>query len=91
MKHTKISYWNFLIFKDDTEENEEDYDIPDEIEEVIEYLLEGLRSVETVIRWSAAKGIGRVTGRLPKELADDVVASLLQLLRWVIVKVHIHT
>lgn len=25
-------------------------------------------------------GIGRVTGRLPKELADDVVASLLQLL-----------
>ena len=56
MKHTKISYWNFLIFKDDTEENEEDYDIPDEIEEVIEYLLEGLRSVETVIRWSAAKG-----------------------------------
>ena len=56
MKHTKISYWNFLIFQDDAEENEEDYDIPDEIEEVIEYLLEGLRSVETVIRWSAAKG-----------------------------------
>ena len=80
------THLNFLIFKDDTEENEEDYDIPDEIEEVIEYLLEGLRSVETVIRWSAAKGIGRVTGRLPKELADDVVASLLQLLRFVIVK-----
>ena len=62
------------------EEADEDYDIPDEIEEVIEYLLEGLRSPETIIRWSAAKGIGRVTGRLPKELADDVVASLLQLL-----------
>ena len=27
-----------------------------------------------------SKGIGRVTGRLPKELADDVVESLLQLL-----------
>ena len=91
MKHTKITFWNFLIFKDDTEENEEDYDIPDEIEEVIEYLLEGLRSVETVIRWSAAKGIGRVTGRLPKELADDVVASLLQLLRWVdYIKASVH-
>ena len=61
--------------------DEEDYDIPDEVEEVIEYLLEGLRSPETIIRWSAAKGIGRVTGRLPQELADDVVASLLQLLR----------
>ena len=52
----ETSFWNFLIYKDDAEENEEDYDIPDEIEEVIEYLLEGLRSVETVIRWSAAKG-----------------------------------
>ena len=38
------------------EEQDEDYDIPDEIEEVIEYLLEGLKSPETVIRWSAAKG-----------------------------------
>ena len=42
--------------KDTTEESEEDYDIPDEIEDVIQYLLEGLRSNETIIRWSAAKG-----------------------------------
>ena len=40
----------------ETEDDQEEYDIPDEIEEVIEYLLEGLRSIETVIRWSAAKG-----------------------------------
>jgi hypothetical protein len=38
------------------EDNEGDYEVPDEIEEVIEELLTGLRSSETIIRWSAAKG-----------------------------------
>ena len=79
-KKAKIEADETKSAKEAMDETEEDYDIPDEIEDVIEYLLEGLRSIETVIRWSAAKGIGRVTGRLPKELADDVVASLLQLL-----------
>ena len=55
----------------EVDEEDEDYDVPDDIEEVIEYLLESLRSTETIIRWSAAKGIGRVTGRLPKELAGE--------------------
>ncbi|KAK2836189.1 hypothetical protein Q7C36_014058 [Tachysurus vachellii] len=56
---------------------EEEYDIPEEVENVIEQLLVGLKDKETIVRWSAAKGIGRVTGRLPKELADDVVGSVL--------------
>ncbi|XP_041861103.1 tubulin-specific chaperone D [Melanotaenia boesemani] len=59
------------------QEQEEDYDIPEEVETVIEHLLVGLKDKETVVRWSAAKGIGRVTGRLPKELADEVVGSVL--------------
>ncbi|XP_030591993.1 tubulin-specific chaperone D isoform X1 [Archocentrus centrarchus] len=61
----------------ETEEQEEDYDIPEEVETVIEHLLVGLKDKETIVRWSAAKGIGRVTGRLPKELADEVVGSVL--------------
>ncbi|XP_034045626.1 tubulin-specific chaperone D [Thalassophryne amazonica] len=56
---------------------EDDYDIPEEVENVIEHLLVGLKDKETTVRWSAAKGIGRVTGRLPKELADEVVGSVL--------------
>ncbi|XP_069785635.1 tubulin-specific chaperone D isoform X2 [Narcine bancroftii] len=55
-----------------------DYDIPGEIENVVEQLLFGLKDKDTIVRWSAAKGIGRVTGRLPKELADDVVGSVLE-------------
>ncbi|CAH0559200.1 unnamed protein product [Brassicogethes aeneus] len=61
------------------EEIEENIDVPDEVEEVIDQLLQGLRSADGVIRWSAAKGIGRVTGRLPKELGDEVVGSVLEL------------
>ncbi|NXA41757.1 TBCD protein, partial [Eudromia elegans] len=57
--------------------DEEEYDIPGEIENVVEQLLVGLKDKDTIVRWSAAKGIGRITGRLPKELADDVVGSLL--------------
>ncbi|XP_028455922.1 tubulin-specific chaperone D isoform X3 [Perca flavescens] len=61
----------------ETQKLEEDYDIPEELETVIEHLLVGLKDKETIVRWSAAKGIGRVTGRLPKELADEVVGSVL--------------
>ncbi|XP_035036046.2 tubulin-specific chaperone D isoform X2 [Hippoglossus stenolepis] len=61
----------------DTQEQKEDYDIPGEVETVIEHLLVGLKDKETIVRWSAAKGNGRVTGRLPRELADEVVGSLL--------------
>eukprot|EP00092_Neocalanus_flemingeri_P020394 GFUD01022092.1.p1 GENE.GFUD01022092.1~~GFUD01022092.1.p1 ORF type:complete len:1159 (+),score=370.35 GFUD01022092.1:112-3588(+) len=60
-------------------EVEEDYDIPDSVEDVIEELLIGLKDKDTIVRWSAAKGVGRVTGRLPKELADEVVGSLVEL------------
>uniref|UniRef100_A0A6I8PQA5 Tubulin-specific chaperone D n=1 Tax=Ornithorhynchus anatinus TaxID=9258 RepID=A0A6I8PQA5_ORNAN len=57
--------------------SEEDYDVPEEVENVIGQLLVGLKDKDTIVRWSAAKGIGRLTGRLPKELADDVVGSVL--------------
>ncbi|XP_076451234.1 tubulin-specific chaperone D-like [Babylonia areolata] len=61
------------------EQEEEEFDIPEETEEVIGLLLGCLKDKDTVVRWSAAKGVGRVTGRLPKELADEVVGSVLEL------------
>ena len=41
-------------------------------------MLVGLGDRDTVVRWSAAKGLGRVTGRLPRTLADEVVGSVLE-------------
>jgi hypothetical protein len=63
----------------DSEEEEDDEDVPEEMEEVIEQLLIGLRDKDTVVRWSAAKGIGRISGRLPRDFADDVVGEVLNL------------
>jgi hypothetical protein len=61
------------------QEKEEDIDVPEEIEEMIEQLLCGLRDKDTAIRWSSAKGVGRVTGRLPYDLADEVVEEVMHL------------
>ncbi|XP_010617003.1 tubulin-specific chaperone D [Fukomys damarensis] len=72
-------------------DGDEDYDVPEGVESVIEQLLVGLKDRDTVVRWSAAKGllaqwlsllprIGRMAGRLPRELADDVVGSVLDCL-----------
>uniref|UniRef100_A0A8B9ZBL2 Tubulin-specific chaperone D n=1 Tax=Buteo japonicus TaxID=224669 RepID=A0A8B9ZBL2_9AVES len=50
---------------------------PKALKKLKKQLLVGLKDKDTIVRWSAAKGIGRITGRLPKELADDVIGSLL--------------
>lgn len=42
-------------------------------------MLECLRDKTTVVRWSAAKGIGRITARLDISMADDVVNSVIDL------------
>ena len=59
---------------------DDDTEPPPEIDDIVDGLLCGLRDGDTVVRWSAAKGIGRVTARLPLEYADDVVAAVVALL-----------
>eukprot|EP00753_Platysulcus_tardus_P003808 PLAT12492.34.p1 GENE.PLAT12492.34~~PLAT12492.34.p1 ORF type:complete len:1213 (-),score=619.71 PLAT12492.34:687-4325(-) len=65
---------------DDDDDDDDDIDVPEEVEELLDILLTGLRDSDTIVRWSAAKGVGRLTGRLPRLLADDVVLSVLELL-----------
>lgn len=62
------------------EENDEDFAVPDQIEEVIEELLQGLRSSSSDCRWLSAKGVGRICNRLPKTLGDEVVGSITEIL-----------
>jgi hypothetical protein len=69
---------------EETETAEEDVsydDIPEEMEDIVEILLNGLQDKDTIVRWSAAKGIGRVCNRLPKDLADEIVASILDMVQ----------
>jgi len=51
----------------------------EQLENLIDFLIENLRDKDTVVRWSAAKGIGRITGRLDLDMADDVVSAILSL------------
>ena len=63
------------------EENEEEMDSDcdfDALETIIAILLEHLKDSDTSIRWAAAKGIGRITGRLTLELADQIVEDILK-------------
>ena len=52
----------------------------DGLETVIDHLLTAIKDTDTVVRWSAAKGIGRITARLNLEMADDVIEEILEIL-----------
>lgn len=60
----------------------EDYndEVDEVMEDVIETLLTGLCDRDTTVRWICAKGIGRIASRLDFELADQIVASVIELL-----------
>ncbi|GAX18602.1 hypothetical protein FisN_10Hh191 [Fistulifera solaris] len=65
---------------DESIENEREtiWKVPDLVEDAMGRILFALRNSSTVVRWSAAKGVGRLTERLPALCADDVVDALLE-------------
>ncbi|KAF5369524.1 hypothetical protein D9758_002666 [Tetrapyrgos nigripes] len=56
---------------------DEEADIPEEVETVLEQLFGALQDKDTLVRWSAAKGVARVAERLPMDFADQVLETVL--------------
>lgn len=63
---------------DDDDGHVEDEASAELLEDVMDRLLEGTRDPETGTRWAAAKAVGRVAARLAQDVADDVVACVLE-------------
>lgn len=61
----------------------DDYSFIDEnmpsLELIIDTLFEFLRHRDTVVRYSASKGVARIAAKLPRSFAKDIVDSLLEL------------
>ncbi|TPX62107.1 hypothetical protein PhCBS80983_g00682 [Powellomyces hirtus] len=64
----------------DTEDDDDDIDVPESMDTIVGILLNGLRDKDTIVRWSSAKGIGRIMNRLPHDLGQDIVQSIISLL-----------
>jgi tubulin-specific chaperone D len=64
---------------DEDEEEEEEVEVPPELEDIVEKVLCALQDKDTVVRWSAAKGIGRITMRLPLDFGDDIVGAVIEI------------
>lgn len=50
------------------------------LEAIIDLLFESLRHRDTIVRYSAAKGVARLAARLPRSFAHDVADGVLDLL-----------
>ena len=59
--------------------DDDDIDVPEEIESVLEDLFKALRDKDTVVRYSAAKGVARISERLPSDFAEQVLDQVLHL------------
>ncbi|KAG7088453.1 hypothetical protein E1B28_012444 [Marasmius oreades] len=57
----------------------DDIDVPDEEETVLEQLFNALQDRDTVVRYSAAKGVARISERLPPDFTEQVLGTVLGL------------
>lgn len=58
------------------ENGEESSTVPPLVESILDLLMSGLSDKELYVRWSSAKGLGRITNRLRKSYAVQLVSHL---------------
>jgi len=63
---------------DPTDSSDYFFLVPDEVELCMGLVLASLTDVSTVVRWSVAKGVGRLTERLPAICAEDVIDAMME-------------
>ncbi|KAF4617278.1 hypothetical protein D9613_005867 [Agrocybe pediades] len=63
----------------EADEDDQDIDVPDEIEDILGQTFEALQDRDTIVRWSAAKGVARIAQRLPKDFAGQVLETVMGL------------
>ncbi|KAG1906602.1 tubulin folding cofactor D C terminal-domain-containing protein [Suillus fuscotomentosus] len=65
--------------KRNVDDGDDDIDVPEEIDTILESLFKSLQDKDTVVRWSAAKGIARLSERLPSDFSSQVLETILGL------------
>ncbi|KAJ1946027.1 hypothetical protein GGF37_001392, partial [Kickxella alabastrina] len=69
------------IAAEGTVHNPGNAEVSEEVELFIGILLQKLHDKDTIVRWSAAKGVGRVAERLPPVLAQEIVLAVASILK----------
>ena len=78
-----------MIVQDEMKEDSDDVEVTENVENVIGLLLNSLSENSTVVRWNAAKQLGRVAERLQhlllltKERFFDSKTSVVQKIKWI--------
>lgn len=60
----------------DQDDGEDTSNVPPLVESILDLLMAGLSDKELYVRWSSAKGLGRITNRLRKSYAVQLVSLL---------------
>ena len=82
LSHLKDSQQDQAKAEEEDEEMLEEDDINfEQLEAIIQLMLESLKDDDSAVRWTAAKGIGRITQRLTKDFADQIVEQLYDLFK----------